>query len=117
TSRWTPVYLTTGGLSVRAGGSMQNVHTHCRGQTSSRQTRMDRIEISKVTSADISRLQAICRQTFAETFAAYNTSDDMQMYFDNNLSTDKLKDELSDPNSEFYFALLDNKAIGYLKIN
>ena len=78
---------------------------------------MDIIKISKVTSADIPRLQAIGRQTFAETFADHNTADDMQMYLDNNLSTDKLTDELIDPNSEFYFALLDNKVIGYLKIN
>ncbi len=78
---------------------------------------MDTIKISKVTSADISRLQAIGRQTFVETFADKNTADDMQTYLDNNLSIDKLTDELSNPNSEFYFALVDNKVIGYLKIN
>jgi len=78
---------------------------------------MDIIKISKVTSADISRLQAISRQTFVQTFADKNTSDDMQTYLDNNLSIDKLTDELSNLNSEFYFALVDNKIIGYLKIN
>lgn len=78
---------------------------------------MDNIEIKKITLADIPNLQAIGRQTFFETFADQNTADDMQNYLDNNLSTDKLKDELSDPNSEFYFALLDNKVIGYLKVN
>lgn len=78
---------------------------------------MDRIKISKVTSADISRLQAIGRQTFVETFADQNTAEDMQTYLDNNLSIDKLSDELNNPNSEFYFALVDNKVIGYLKIN
>lgn len=62
-------------------------------------------------------LQLIGRQTFIETFADHNTAGDMQMYLHNNLSTDQLTEELNDPNSEFYFALLNNKVIGYLKIN
>jgi ribosomal protein S18 acetylase RimI-like enzyme len=57
------------------------------------------------------------RQTFFESFADQNTAEDMQKYLDNNLSIDKLKNELADKNSEFYFATLDNKVIGYLKIN
>ncbi len=78
---------------------------------------MDDIEIRKIKLADISELQVIGRQTFFETFADHNTADDMQKYLDNNLSVDKLKNELTDVNSEFYFALHDNKVIGYLKIN
>lgn len=78
---------------------------------------MDAIEITKVKLADIDDLQVIGRQTFFETFADHNTADDMQKYLDNNLSIDKLKNELADKNSEFYFATLDNKVIGYLKIN
>ncbi len=78
---------------------------------------MDAIEITKVKLADIADLQVIGRQTFFETFADHNTADDMQKYLDNNLSIDKLKNELADKNSEFYFATLDNKVIGYLKIN
>lgn len=78
---------------------------------------MDAIEIRKVKLADIKRLQTIGKQTFTETFAAYNTAKDMQLYLNNNLSTDKLTEELNNPNSEFYFSLIDNKVIGYLKIN
>ena len=78
---------------------------------------MDDIEITKVKLADIDDLQVIGRQTFFETFADHNTADDMQKYLDNNLSIDKLKNELADKNSEFYFATLNNKVIGYLKIN
>ncbi|MCE2847401.1 MAG: GNAT family N-acetyltransferase [Sphingobacteriales bacterium] len=75
------------------------------------------IEIIKVKLADITDLQSIGRQTFFESFADQNTAEDMQKYLDNNLSIDKLKNELADKNSEFYFATLDNKVIGYLKIN
>lgn len=78
---------------------------------------MNNLEIIKVKLADIADLQAISRQTFFETFSDHNSADDMQKYLDNNLSADKLKNELADKNSEFYFARLDNKIIGYLKIN
>src|SRR5690606_3301717 len=36
---------------------------------------------------------------------------------ENRFSTEKLKSELTDPNAEFYFAELDDKVIGYLKVN
>lgn len=78
---------------------------------------MNTLKISKVILGDIPQLQAIGKQTFVETFAEHNTANDMQMYLDNNLSISKLTNELSDPNSEFYFALLNHKVIGYLKIN
>ena len=78
---------------------------------------MNNVEIKKVKLADISALQSIGKQTFVETFAEHNTANDMQMYLNNNLSTQKLTDELNVPNSEFYFALADNNVIGYLKIN
>jgi ribosomal protein S18 acetylase RimI-like enzyme len=78
---------------------------------------MNNIVIRKINSADLDELQAISKQTFFETFADHNTADDMQKYLENNLGADKLKSELSDPNSEFYFAILHSKIIGYLKIN
>lgn len=78
---------------------------------------MGTIEIKKVTLSDLKDLQLIGRQTFFETFADTNTADDMQKYLDNSFSTDQLTNELNNQNSEFYFSLLDNKVIGYLKIN
>ncbi len=78
---------------------------------------MDDIVIKKIKLADVAELQAIGRKTFVETFADQNTADNMQLYLDKNLSVEKLTYELTDPNSEFYFALVDNKVSGYLKIN
>ena len=78
---------------------------------------MDHIEIKRISQADISQLQAIGRQTFLETFADQNTPEDMQKYLDNSFNPDKLSSELSDPDSELYFASADNNVIGYLKVN
>ncbi len=78
---------------------------------------MDKIEVKKVGVTDIEQLQIISKQTFFETFADRNSEENMQKYLDEGFTVDKLITELSNPNSEFYFAKLDDKIIGYLKIN
>lgn len=78
---------------------------------------METIAIRKITHNDIKELQEIGRQTFFETFSAGNTEDNMKKYLDEGFSLEKLAAELNNPNTEFYFASLDNKVIGYLKLN
>lgn len=78
---------------------------------------METVTIKKVTPTDICLLQEIGRQTFTETFAAVNTEENMASYLDENFSPERLATELNNENSEFYFALLDNEVIGYLKLN
>ena len=78
---------------------------------------MDNIEIEKITESHIEELQAISRQTFQETFASVNTEANMNKYLDEELSLAKLTSELNNINSAFYFARLNNKVIGYLKLN
>lgn len=75
------------------------------------------IEIRKALLQDIEQLQAISRKTFGETFADRNTVENMNKYLTEELSTEKLTAELTNPDSEFYFALLDNEVVGYLKLN
>jgi ribosomal protein S18 acetylase RimI-like enzyme len=78
---------------------------------------MGEIIIRKVTTDDIMVLQEIGRQTFFETFAAANTPENMKKYLEEQFTVTKLTAELSNQHSAFYFALLDNKVAGYLKIN
>lgn len=78
---------------------------------------MESIEIKKVTLSDIEQLQKIGRQTFFETFSTRGADDNMTKYLNESFALDKLTAELNDECSEFYFALLDNNAIGYLKMN
>jgi ribosomal protein S18 acetylase RimI-like enzyme len=75
------------------------------------------IQIKKVALSDLETLRDISRQTFFETFASENTAEDMQAYLDKNLNLPQLTIELTNSNSEFYFAILNNDIIGYLKIN
>ena len=78
---------------------------------------MENIDIEKITMSDIDELQKIGRQTFYETFSESNTEENMKNYLESGFSVDKIKTELSDENAEFYFAKIDKKIIGYLKLN
>lgn len=78
---------------------------------------MKSIDVKKVTLNNIDQLQHISRQTFYETFSAGNSEQNMTKYLNEGFSIEKLTAELSDNNSEFYFAVLDNNVIGYLKLN
>lgn len=78
---------------------------------------MGEIIIRKITMDDIPVLQEIGRQTFYETFASVNTPENMKKYLEEKFAVATLAEELSNRHSQFYFAVLDNEVIGYLKIN
>lgn len=78
---------------------------------------MENIKVVSITLDDIPRLQQVACETFSETFAAANTEEDMQQYLEKSFATDKLTEELNNPASQFYFAVLNEAVIGYLKIN
>ena len=75
------------------------------------------MKIRKININDLETLRNISIQTFRETFDEVNTEEDMQKYLDENLSLERLKSELENPNSEFYFLENNNEILGYLKLN
>ena len=99
---------------------------------------MESIIVRRVDAGELDALVKISRQTFIETFSAVNSEENMKKYLDESLSDEKLKSELNNDNSEFYFAVLildeesskakrteddihtaerEEKIIGYLKLN
>lgn len=62
-------------------------------------------------------LRDIQINTFTETFASFNTEENMRQYINDSLSLEKVEKELSDPHSTFYFAVRENTPVGYLKVN
>lgn len=75
------------------------------------------MKIRKINIDDLEALRNLSIQTFKETFEEVNTEEDMQKYLLENLSIEKLKSELENPNSEFYFAENNDEILGYLKLN
>lgn len=75
------------------------------------------IQINKISISDIYQLQEISKMTFYESFSAGNTEENMAKYLEEEFSIKKLGAELIDINSEFYFASMVDKIIGYIKLN
>ena len=78
---------------------------------------MTNIQIKEISLNDIDQLQKIGRQTFQETFSESNSEENMKNYLEEGFSTEKLTKELTNKDSQFYFATLENEVIGYLKVN
>ncbi|CAM1352702.1 GNAT family N-acetyltransferase [Tenacibaculum halocynthiae] len=75
------------------------------------------MKIKKVTIQDIESLKEISKLTFIETYSSKNSYENMAKYLENEFSTEKITTDLINPNVEFYFATLNKKIVGYLKIN
>lgn len=75
------------------------------------------MEIRRVNLNEVEQLQEISKQTFEETFSSANSPENMNIYLNDMFSNLQLTNELNDKNAEFYFAVFENKIIGYLKIN
>ena len=78
---------------------------------------MTNIKTQKVSIKEIYQLQQISKQTFFETFSSSNSEVNMEIYLEKEFSYEKLSAELNDKNVEFYFAIDEDKVIGYLKLN
>jgi ribosomal protein S18 acetylase RimI-like enzyme len=78
---------------------------------------METISIVPVSANDVEKLQAISRATFLQTFAAHNNEADMEAYLNSSFAIDKLREELNNTQSKFYFAQDGEMIVGYLKIN
>ncbi|MDD5151211.1 MAG: GNAT family N-acetyltransferase [Flavobacterium sp.] len=78
---------------------------------------MSKIEIKKATILDLEIIRKISEQTFTETFAAVNTPENMDNYIRENFNPNQMTLEINNPESAFYYAILENEIIGYFKIN
>lgn len=78
---------------------------------------MDKLELTKIELNELEQLQIISKWTFFETFSDKNTEENMRKYLEEGFTLNKLKEELVNPNSTFYFAKLNTIVAGYLKLN
>lgn len=76
-----------------------------------------KITISECTMDDIVTLREISYKTYNDTFGHLNTPANMQAYLEYAFDIEKLRYELSNCNSVFYFLYSDEELSGYLKLN
>ena len=73
--------------------------------------------IRKCTLNDFECLRELSIRTYYETFAHLNTPEDMQTYLDEAFEISKLRNELNNPDSDFFFLYFNDTIAGYLKLN
>ena len=78
---------------------------------------MNVIVSKELTTANVIELQELSKRTFTETFSNSNSERNLNAYLNNAFNLPRLTAELNNIHSKFYFALLDNQPIGYLKLN
>jgi ribosomal protein S18 acetylase RimI-like enzyme len=78
---------------------------------------MAAISLKKVTIDEVEMLHELSIKTFIDTYASFNTAADMKLYIQEDLSIETLSREIEDTKTEFYFAILQEQTIGFLKIN
>ncbi len=76
-----------------------------------------KIDIVKVKAQDAAKLLQISKQTFFDAFAHQNSPEDMAAFAAQAYTLSRITQELSNPNSVFYFVLVDGEIAGYLKLN
>ena len=81
------------------------------------QIAMFSITIIPIGIAELAALRAISCSTFSQTFLEQNTAEDMEAYLTSSFSLEKLTQEITNPNSAFFFAKENEQVIGYLKVN
>ena len=73
--------------------------------------------ITRCTVNDTETLLELSYDTFYEAFDAQNTAENMKAYSDSAFTAEKIRNELNNPDSRFYFIYSNNTPAGYLKVN
>ncbi len=76
----------------------------------------DNIFIRKATTADRAIIAGISRSTFYDTFASFNTKENMDIFMERQFSADKLEAEVGEPDLIFFLAYCNDELAGYVKL-
>lgn len=73
--------------------------------------------ILKADATHVEMLRNLSIKTFTDTYAQFNTEEDMQSYIAAEFSVETLLKAINSVSSAFYFAMEDNEAVGFIKVN
>lgn len=73
--------------------------------------------LRQCTVQDFETLRLLSIRTYFETFAPYNTKENMDAYLKKAFQKEKLYSELAEPHSSFYFLYDRGNLAGYIKVN
>ncbi|HEY9002689.1 MAG TPA: GNAT family N-acetyltransferase [Mucilaginibacter sp.] len=73
--------------------------------------------IQKIHPSEVESLLLLSRKTFYDAFEQLNNKEDFEAYTAVAFTSQKLLSELENLHSQFYFALIDDEKVGYIKLN
>lgn len=74
------------------------------------------MQIRQATAADAALIANISRETFYDSFADQNTEADMQLFLDEQFTSDMLMAEVNEPFQTFFIISVDGEVAGYAKL-
>ena len=70
--------------------------------------------IRECTVADVPELEAICQETFADTYGDGENEEDLQAHYERKFSPAVLESEILHKDSQYFFAFYNNELAGYV---
>jgi GNAT superfamily N-acetyltransferase len=74
------------------------------------------ISIRAAGANDVVTLTKLSRETFCDTYAAYNTPEDMDLYLEGYFTEEKLAAEVASSVNTFLLAFVDDEMVGYIQL-
>lgn len=74
------------------------------------------MELRKALITDLIDLKKICIDAYSKNFFNHWNDGGLEWYLDKEFSLERLKSDLTDKNTEYYFIENEQKAVGFIKI-
>lgn len=78
---------------------------------------MESVTLDPCTLSDLEVLRQVSLETFKEAFESQNDPEDFETYLREAFSMERLRREVTDPGSRFYFLHYQKQLAGYAKVN
>ena len=75
------------------------------------------VSVKKVRPPNVDTLLVLSRKTFYDAFEHLNNPEDFEAYTSKAFTREQLLSEIENPDCAFYFAVIDNEPVGYIKLN
>lgn len=77
----------------------------------------DTLQIEKASREDLTILLQVARKAFVQAFTAGNKAENVQAYLEEAFTLSQFEKEIAVTSSSFFLAKVDEKAVGYIKLN
>ncbi|EHS87146.1 Prolyl aminopeptidase [Limosilactobacillus gastricus PS3] len=78
---------------------------------------MSQVEIRPVKLTEIKQLQHLMRVAYVQTYVEDHNHLDVNTYLNQDYSLDQIRQEMANPQSQYYFLVVHDRLAGYLKLN